>query len=201
MNLKTITDLKKEFKKAKITVSKLEKYFYSEEDHSNSYISLIAKKLNLSLEKITVTLDKIPTYEYKSQQGKFEIWYDKREHLGSFSLVCLPGCCGILVSTNAYVAAKYRQKGIGRILNEMRISIAYLWGYSCLLCTDIVNNHVQQKILNKNNWQEIYKFINTRTSNNVAIHVVETKKPVISLGFDLPDKCGVDDLERAFQEI
>jgi GNAT superfamily N-acetyltransferase len=100
-------------------------------------------------------------------------------------LVTLPGCCGVVVSTGAYVEPKFRKKGIGTILNRMRKRIAAEWGYSLMLCTDLVDNAPQQTILKTEGWEKHIDFLNTRTNNRVALHTIPLKVEGISLGFIL----------------
>ena len=40
------------------------------------------------------------------------------------------------------------------------------------MCTDIVTNEPQQKILKKNGWNQICQFKNAKTGNDVAMHYV-----------------------------
>lgn len=90
-----------------------------------------------------------------------------------FKLVQLPGCCGICISTGVFVHNNYRNKGINSILNNMRIELAKYSGYGILLCTDKDNNDYERKTLNKNDWKDIYSFINPRTNNKLNITIKE----------------------------
>lgn len=92
-------------------------------------------------------------------------------NVASFSLRQLPGCCGVLVSYHGRVYNPYRKMGIGTLLNQMKIDIARVWGYTTLLCTDVIDNQPQRKILGKNGWKDIHTFTNKRTGNLVAITV------------------------------
>lgn len=95
-----------------------------------------------------------------------------RKIIASFELHPMINCCGIVVSTRAEVAKEYRGKGLGACLNSIRIDIARQAGYGLLLCTDIEQNEFQRKILAKNGWKDIHKFINPRTKNTVYISVI-----------------------------
>lgn len=90
-----------------------------------------------------------------------------------FSLCELPGCCGICVSYHAEVFPNFSKKGLGKLTNLLRQQIAYYGGYSVLLCTDVVSNTPQQKILTNNGWTKNLEFTNRRTNNNVALHTIK----------------------------
>jgi len=93
--------------------------------------------------------------------------------IARWELVDMINCCGILVSTDAFVAPDYRDKGLGNLLNLLRIDMAKYLGYSLLLCTDIQQNTHQRKILKKNNWKDIYAFVNKNTESTINISVVD----------------------------
>lgn len=90
-----------------------------------------------------------------------------------FILLQLPGCCGVALSTGAIVFGPHRNKGLGTILNELRKDISREAGYTVLMCTDVMHNEPQRKILQKNGWKDVFEFVNRRTGNQVAISVVE----------------------------
>lgn len=92
----------------------------------------------------------------------------------SFTLTPMPHCCGVLISSGARTSAAWAAKGIGALMNEFRTKVATELGYSLMICTDRTGNAPQEKILTKNNWQEIHQFHNRRSGNDVKIHVVET---------------------------
>jgi len=96
----------------------------------------------------------------------------KDKVIAEFTLVPMIGCCGICVSTRASVIPEYRGKGLGTLLNLLRIDIAREAGYSILLCTDIEKNEYQRKILRANGWRDLTSFINKRTKNHVYISCI-----------------------------
>ena len=57
--------------------------------------------------------------------------------IASFKLVPMVNCCGICVSTQAFINPQWRHKGLGTFMNSIRLDIARYNGYSLLLCTDI----------------------------------------------------------------
>lgn len=99
--------------------------------------------------------------------------YAGGSRISSFSLTPLPGCCGVVVSHNASVHSDYQRKGIGNLCHEFRVSMCKHLNYTLMLCTDVVTNQPQQKILDKHGWQHIFQFNNKRTGNTVAISVLD----------------------------
>ncbi len=89
-----------------------------------------------------------------------------------WQLVEMPGCCGICISTGSMVYPRFRKVGIGKLLNLLRKELATVLGYGLLICTDVITNDPQQKILDQNGWKHISSFRNPRTQNVVAIHEV-----------------------------
>ena len=108
-------------------------------------------------DKVDITYNTIP-YTYHLIQNGAAV-------LALWKLNEMYGNCGILVSHGAYVYHPYRNKGLGKLLNQFRIDFAKALGYSILLCTDIESNLPQRHILTKNGWIDILKFINRRTNN------------------------------------
>lgn len=105
-----------------------------------------------------------------------DVWFrihTKRDDITYFTMLQLPGCCGVAISTGAFVAVSYRARGLGTLLNELRKDIAREAGYTVLMCTDVTYNTPQRKILEKNGWKDVFSFVNRRTGNEVAISVVE----------------------------
>jgi hypothetical protein len=96
--------------------------------------------------------------------------------LATFTLIAMPGCCGIAISTGAHVNNVIQNMGVGQFLHKLRVKIATDWGYGLLLCTDVDNNEAQKHILAKNQWEHIYNFENPRTDNNINIHVLKLNK-------------------------
>jgi GNAT superfamily N-acetyltransferase len=110
-------------------------------------------------------------WDQKLDLGEYSLDLGTR-HLASFKLYPMINCCGIAVSTHAEVAPSARGKGLGTILNALRIDIARNLGYGVLMCTDIESNEYQRKILAKNGWKDVHKFVNPRTRNTVFVSVI-----------------------------
>jgi GNAT superfamily N-acetyltransferase len=111
-------------------------------------------------------------YDDKVDCGKYRLRIGKHI-IATWELYGMKNCCGICVSTAAFVDPKCRKNGLGRILNRVRIDLAKYMGYGLLLCTDVTRNKPQQRILESNGWKQLYTFINPRTKNEVAIHIVD----------------------------
>lgn len=92
--------------------------------------------------------------------------------ISSFYLKQLDGCCGVLLSHSSFVFMQYRHRGVGLILNSLRIDIAKQLCYSTLMCTDTEDSVFNRKILAKNGWVDVHNVVNKRTSNKVFISVI-----------------------------
>ena len=92
--------------------------------------------------------------------------------IASFELHPMINCCGVCVSSRAWVHPNFRGRGLNTILNQARIDIARANDYSVLLCTDNIANAPETKTLLKNGWYEIFRFVNRRTNHTLAIQVV-----------------------------
>lgn len=99
-----------------------------------------------------------------------------------FQLDQLQGCCGVLVSYHAAIGLRYRGKGLGYLLNKMRQQIAWNRGYTVLICTDVLHNEPQQKILERNGWTKLTAFENRRTGNDVGLHIKHLEDSGIQIG-------------------
>lgn len=137
----------------------------------------ISDKITEELDKILMPGWKLINTKYKCAHseklvaGAYQLLVAGRE-IASFELVPMINCCGILVSTQAYVDKAWRGQGLGRLLNTIRIDIARFLGYGVLLCTDVESNASQRKILQANGWKDIHKFVNPRTNNTIFISVI-----------------------------
>lgn len=113
-------------------------------------------------------------YSEKLTTGKYKLvcTFGKKTPVASFELHPMINCCGMCISTQARVEQQYQGKGLGTILNSLRVDIARHLGYGCLLCTDIESNVYQRKILARNGWKDVHKFVNPRTKNTIFVSVI-----------------------------
>ena len=153
-----------------------------------TYLQKIAELMGLTnLDSLDVEYNSSPLYSNLSTlQGDFSIKMGNTQ-VASFSLYPFPGCQrGVVISTGSTVAAKFQKKGIGTLLNEMRLDIAKKWMYSLVICTDRLDNAAQQKILKKNGWRKVEEFVNLENKNKLALHVATPTNGKYDLGFELP---------------
>ena len=129
--------------------------------------------------------DKFDMYRVQTGQ-RFSFQKDEKIHLGAYELIVtgrerpvaswglyqMINCCGVCVSTKAMVDTEYQRRGLGTILNNLRMDVARDFGFSVLLCTDNMANEPQRKILAHNGWKDIWEFVNKRTMHRVAISVI-----------------------------
>lgn len=119
---------------------------------------------------LTNTSKKVP-YDEKLDMGKYEL-KKGATYVASFQLYPMINCCGICVSTQAEVVPAWRKHGLGTLLNAFRIDTARYLGYGLLLCTDVESNEYQRKILSRNGWMDLLKFINPRTKNAIFVSAI-----------------------------
>ena len=132
-------------------------------------LSLILKSDNYNL---VLTKNTENEYSAKRDCMEFILNFDKQQ-IASFSLIPMINCCGILVSTSAYTICEFRNKGIGTILNSLRIDIAKHQRYGLILSTTVEDNVYQNIILKRNKWESICSFINPQTGNTVNINIIK----------------------------
>jgi len=136
------------------------------------YAKKLGKILDFFPEDLSLTISKLDHISgasvvlYHKPTGKKIAWGH---------LMMMPGCCGLVVSTGSYVNPDYRNKGVGTIMHKIRKDIAGEAGFSCMICTDVMNNKPQQKILKNAKWKFVHKFLNRNTGNTVGIHITNVK--------------------------
>jgi hypothetical protein len=134
------------------------------------YTKKLCKLLDANPEELTLTI-------HKNGESRINVELHFLKSCVAFgTLVMMPGCCGLLVSTGAYVNTQYRHKGIGRIMHKIRQDIGAEAGFSCMICTDVMSNKPQQKILSGERWKLVHKFLNRNTGNKVGIHIINLKE-------------------------
>jgi hypothetical protein len=146
-----------------------------------TYLDLISARCDG--EPITITRCNVESYMSKRyEEGR---WVVTAGHLpiANFSLVGMPGCCGMVVSTGSMIIPNYRGRGLGHILSQMRVQMAWNFRYTVMFCTDVLSNTPQQKILRAGGWNRIWTFRNRRTTNDVSLDVITLKDTGVELGF------------------
>jgi hypothetical protein len=123
--------------------------------------------------------------ESKEGMVSYSIYVEKENGdlltMSTFGLIEMPGCCGIAISTGAWIEHDYRKRGLGTLLNHVRLDIATDMGYSLLLCTDLFTNEPQRKILTKNGWLSLCRFRNKRTGNTISVDCVPLREDGVTV--------------------
>ena len=74
--------------------------------------------------------------------GMFHITINNKELLYEFNLSEMPGCCGIVISTTCKIHSDYQNKGLNKVLTDLKESMAYRAGFTVMLVTEITHeNH------------------------------------------------------------
>lgn len=89
--------------------------------------------------------------------------------IATFSLYQMPGCCGVVISSHAAVAHKYRKRGLGQFLLKLRKKYAFEHGFRMMLATDKADNAPETHVLSKHGFKQATEFKNKRTGNQVKI--------------------------------
>jgi GNAT superfamily N-acetyltransferase len=95
---------------------------------------------------------------------------DDNSLISTFILEPMKGCNGICISRKVVVYDRYRGKGYGTIFCKMRELLARQFNFSMIMCTMVVDNIAQQKILEKNQWEKLNEFLNLKTQNRVSLY-------------------------------
>jgi len=95
---------------------------------------------------------------------------DDRSLVTQFILQQMSGCNGIVISRGVNISTENRGKGYGGIFCELRENLCKQFGYTMILCTVVLTNAPQVRIMEKRGWQVLQKFINSRTNNEVCLY-------------------------------
>jgi hypothetical protein len=144
--------------------------FFKSKDLNVKIINQDFNSFDSKGEQCSVMIEIIPEHNCNCPDCKKKNVFGQQ--IAGFSLITMPGCCGILISNNCWVIPKLRGQGIGQFLHKLRIKIAKEWGYGILMCTDVDINENQSHILNKYGWSQVQQFTNPRTENTVNIHTL-----------------------------
>lgn len=90
--------------------------------------------------------------------------------VAAFGLIRMPGNCGMVIATAISVYLPYQGKGIGKLLAEIREEASLADGYTLLLETGTIkDNERELKLLTKQGYHEIERFVNNRTKNTIWV--------------------------------
>lgn len=112
-----------------------------------------------------VSVTKKVAFVSTARAGQF---YDS--HICNFQLTHLRGCGGVLVSHNSWVQHGEQGRGLGTLMQEMKMWIARLLEVGQLLATVVVGNKVEEGMLEKHGWVKVGQpFRNAHTENTVQM--------------------------------
>lgn len=89
--------------------------------------------------------------------------------IAKFKLVSMPGCCGVLISTDSWVHESWRGRGIGKLMQTMKEWFARELKIGCLLATVVKGNQPEENLLRKTGWRPVSEFVNPKTGNTINV--------------------------------
>lgn len=122
------------------------------------------KRRQGEIEKIVGSAVKISAYDHPQPAAANEVYIriDSVEQgldIARFRLASgWPYLPDVAFSYDAHVHRSLRGRGLGTLLNKLRVEFARECGFGLLLCTDRQDNGPQRSILIKNGWQHFAKF-------------------------------------------
>jgi hypothetical protein len=113
------------------------------------------------------------TYDaMKNGVANYRVLFENEE-VSHFTLSPFPEIASICISSNVYVDYKYRKKGIGRILNNLRIEMCRAANVQILMCVVSNLNGPQNNICQGNGWKLVHH--NKATNLITYIHELHEK--------------------------
>jgi hypothetical protein len=106
----------------------------------------------------------------RGREGTYFDTYDPH-YIAAFTMYYFPGCCAMCVSTAARVNEKYRRRGINKLGMKLRITLAKLFNYSAMVCTDLAGNEGSIKTIEGAGFEKIFDVRNRRTANSINVYV------------------------------
>jgi hypothetical protein len=95
--------------------------------------------------------------------------------LGHFLLAPMPGCCGVVISTDTWIRPERRGQGFSKAMQAAKAHIATLLGYTLMLATIQMENIPELKSALGNGWKVDRTFTNKRTGKLLAVITKELK--------------------------
>lgn len=91
-----------------------------------------------------------------------------------WTLSSIPAQCGMLLSSRSCIY-NHNRMGLGTLMNQLRQDIARNLGYTTLLCTNKKEQSegINQRLLQKLGWKNVYEFRNDRTKNLISVNIVQ----------------------------
>jgi GNAT superfamily N-acetyltransferase len=101
--------------------------------------------------------------------GSF-IFLNHHNCIYQFRIESFNGCGGVAIVRDVYLHESFRGKGLGIKFLNLQEELAKDFGYSAMMCSVVLGNHPQQKILAKNDWKVMALFHNKRSGNHVRLY-------------------------------
>ncbi len=135
--------------------------------------SAMLHALNIALQeemaRIVALTEERGFYVAETEPGSFEV-NSTSGPVAVFSLLPLPGCCGVVVSHHTETVARLRNKGLGDAFLRVRIRAARALNYGAMLATVLKTNRAEQALLGRNGWVLTGELRNPKTGNLVEVH-------------------------------
>ena len=90
---------------------------------------------------------------------------------GHFVLAPMPGCCGVVVSTDSYINPKWRGGALSKPMHNIKEKAAKALGYTTMIATVQARNYPEVVGASNSGWRFLHTFRNKRTSNDIGIMV------------------------------
>jgi len=101
----------------------------------------------------------------------FRLNYMGEAYVGRFTLAPMPGCCGIVISTDTWLEPSARNSGFSDEFRKLKHKLAKDLGYSVMIATTQTKDIPAFKNMLKSNYEIVKVFRNKRTDNDIAIGV------------------------------
>lgn len=128
----------------------------TEEDGNKFYEDLVAYGKGLREETTFVLFRVTDNSEFK---------------LGEFTLAPMPGCCGIVVSTNTWLTKDNQHTGLSNPFRELKHKLAKDLGYAVMIATTRTKDIPAVGNMIKSKYNIVKVFRNKRTDNDVGIGI------------------------------
>lgn len=89
--------------------------------------------------------------------------------LCTFQLKDMYNCAAILVGSDLFVNADFRNLGIGKLMTKLMIDFGSYYGYAVLQGADLIDNKYMVRIFEELGWKKTHETINKKTNNRLAI--------------------------------
>lgn len=91
--------------------------------------------------------------------------------IGHFSLAPMPGCCGMVVSTDSFLNKDSRHSGLSEPFRQLKHKLAKDLGYTVMIATSQTKDISALANMLKSKYEIVKVFRNKRTTNDVGIGI------------------------------